>query len=489
MNRIELLNEVLQTVPMAAALLDRDLRYLAHNPAWLTLHGEPAAHVVIGRSHPAVFPDLASAWGDTATRCLAGQLVEPCVFEWFDRAEGRRNHLRWTMRPWRDAEQAIVGLLVYGENITEQHKTEQRLAERESLIRDLFEQSPIGLNLCRMDGLWLESNPAFLGLIGYTQAEADGGLTYWQLTPRSYDVEEEVQLEELRTHRRYGPYEKEFIRKDGRRVPVRLHGFVVRREGVEYIWSLIEDLTAQRALEASLEEERLKAIQASKLAALGEMAASFAHEINNPLAIIDAFAFGLESAIARGDGAFIAEAVTAMRDAVARAGKIVHGLRRFARESRGEAITNIQIADVVHDALDLCRARMRTHGVHLDVEVTTAAQIEGHAIELSQVFVNLLNNAFDAASGSDAKWVRVRAADVDDRVEVAIEDSGPGVPPHLATDVFRPFFTTKAVGAGLGLGLGIGRNIVERHAGTLQLESSAPNTRFVVSLPRKVGEP
>ena len=159
----------------------------------------------------------------------------------------------------------------------------------------------MGLNLCTMDGLWLESNQAFCDIIGYTQAEADGGLTYWQLTPRKYDAQEQVQLEKLRTTRRYGPYEKEFIRKDGTLVPVRLNGFVVEREGKPYIWSLIEDLTAQRALEAELEDERLKAIQASKLATVGEMAAGIAHELNNPLGIIDAYAFALEDARARGD--------------------------------------------------------------------------------------------------------------------------------------------------------------------------------------------
>lgn len=483
----EVLREVLRTVPMAAALFDRELRYLAYNDQWLTLHDE-ARGELIGRTHAEAFPVHGDEWGELARRCLRTPAIERHI-TCFERVPGRREHRRWVMAPWRRSGEpaeasAIGGLVIYGECITEQVKIEQRLAERESLVRDLFDKSPVGLNLCRMDGLWIESNPAFLDIIGYSQEEADGGLTYWQLTPRKYDADEAVALEQLQTHRRYGPYEKEFIRKDGRLVPVRLNGFLVAREGVEYIWSLIEDLTAQRELEGRLEQERLKAIQASKLAVLGEMAASIAHEINNPLAIVDAYAFALRDAIAKGDRAFANEALTAMRVAVARAGKIVHGLRKFARTSDGETEA-VRIADLVDEALALCRARIQTHGVALDVEVATTAEVRGAPIELSQVLVNLLANAFDASQVAPSKWIRVRAVDVADAgtVELSVEDSGAGVPAAIADSIFQPFFTTKEVGIGTGLGLSISRSIVERHGGTLTLDRAAPHTRFVVVLP------
>lgn len=483
LDHAQLLAELLRTVPMAAAIFDRDLRYLAHNAAWLSLHGEPPESTLVGLAYDAAFTDISASWRETLTHCVAHGSTERLVSRFLDRGEGRSEHLRWLIAPWHDARGDRAGVIMYGESITEQVRTLERLAERESMIRDLFEHSPIGLNLCRMDGLWLESNPAFLDIIGYSQEEADGGLTYWQLTPRAYDADEATQLEQLRTTRRYGPYEKEFIRKDGRLVPVRLNGFVIAREGVDYIWSLIEDLTAQRALEASLEEERLKAIQTSKLAVLGEMAASLAHEINNPLGIIDAYAYTLRGAIAKHDVAHVDEALAAIRDGVVRAGKIVHGLRKFARQSDRDARDEIRIADVIEDALDLCRARIRTHGVHVDVEVSTTAKVRGHEIELSQVIVNLMNNAFDAAQASDARSISIQAHDLPGLVEIAVEDSGAGVPEHLRDSIFKPFFTTKQVGKGTGLGLSISRNIVEHHGGTLTLDGSTPRTRFVVRLP------
>ena len=209
-----LFDETVRQLPMGVAVFDRDMRYVTVNPGWLDVHGCDDDRQVIGRTHYEVFPEIREEWRETHRRCLAGA-TEQCAADVFVRADGEKEHLRWLIAPWRDESDEIAGIIIYAEGISEQVLTRQRLEERESLIRDLFEESPFGLNLCRMDGLWLQSNPAFLEIIGYSREEADGGLTYWQLTPRKYDADEAVQLEKLRTTRRYGPYEKEFVRKDG----------------------------------------------------------------------------------------------------------------------------------------------------------------------------------------------------------------------------------------------------------------------------------
>lgn len=476
--------EVVRTLPLAAAVFDRDMKYIAHNDSWVTTHGYHDDRELIGRSHYEVFPEIPEAWRDIHRRCLAGA-TERRDLDVFVRADGGEEFLRWVVAPWREADESVGGVVIYAENITEQIQTQRRLGERESLIRDLFERSTVGLNLCTLEGLWLESNPAFLDIIGYSREEADGGLTYWQLTPRKYDADEAAQIESLRTTGRYGPYEKEFIRKDGRPVPVRLNGFLVERNGTQCIWSLIEDLTGQRALEARIEEERLKAIHASKLAMVGEMAAGIAHEINNPLSIIGGYAYTLRGAIARGDTGAVQEALDAITEATERAGKIVHGLRKFSRQSGGDARAEVGVDEVIADALNLCGARVRTRGVSVTRDIRTTARIEADAIEMSQVFVNLLNNAFDAAGPSTEPWIRVTATDGPEPgwVTVLVEDSGPRIPPEVAERIFRPFFTTKKVGEGTGLGLSISRSIVESHGGTLTCDPGAPSTRFVVRLP------
>ena len=128
--------------------------------------------------------------------------------------------------------------------------------ETDKFLLQLFDESPIGLNLCRMnDGVWLASNQAFIDMIGYSNEEADGALTYWDLTPRKYDDQEAVQLQQLEEHGKYGPYEKEFIHKRGHLVPVRLNGFITIVKGERYIWSFIEDITVEKQAQASATDQ------------------------------------------------------------------------------------------------------------------------------------------------------------------------------------------------------------------------------------------
>ncbi|MBX7080387.1 MAG: PAS domain S-box protein [Nannocystaceae bacterium] len=474
--------ELLRHLPIAAAVLDRELRCLAHTPTWPAAHGAPADSDLSGRVHLDVVPALREGWAPLFAACLEGATQSRDVAS-VD-GDGTRRHLRWLVAPWRDAGGQIAGLVVSAEDRTEQEQTRKRLGEHEAAFRDLFASSPLGLNLCRMDGLWLHSNEAFLRIIGYSAAEADGGLTYWQLTPRKYDADEAVQLETLRTTRRYGPYEKEFIRKDGTLVPVRLHGFLIERDGEDLIWSVIEDMTEQRALQRDREEQRLHAIQASKLATLGEMAAGFAHEINNPLGIVELYVATLEDSIDAGDMDAVREAIHGIREAAVRAGQIVRGLSRFSRRSHGERAL-VDTRSLVEEALGLCRPRIAAAGVTVGVDAPRVAVVSGDAIQLSQVLVNLVNNAVDAARDTPQPWVRVRVEREADApfVRIAVEDSGPPLPAGAEERIFEPFFTTKRVGEGTGLGLSVSRTIIDAHDGTLTLDRSADCTRFVVRLP------
>lgn len=355
------------------------------------------------------------------------------------------------------------------------------LLAQERFVRAFFEESSVGLNLCRMDGHWLESNRAFLDIIGYAAHEADDGkLTYWQLTPRKYDALEAEQLARLAATGKYGPYEKEFIRKDGSLVPVRLNGFVIEAGGEKMIWSFIEDLSSQRALET----ERLKAIHGSKLAALGEMAASIAHEINNPLAIISAFAFTLPRSIAAGDQALITEALTEIQQAVERAGAITAGLRRLSRGTAKSAVEPIELKSVITETMGLAAARTRAEGLVLELDLQTTATVQGNGVQLLQVLLNLVNNAVDAVKGAAVRQLAVRARDDGAFALVIVEDTGPGIAPEHAGRLFDRFFTTKEPDEGTGLGLSISRDIVQSMHGTLTWDRAGDRTRFIVRLPR-----
>jgi PAS domain S-box-containing protein len=153
---------------------------------------------------------------------------------------------------------AVTALLVYGlikRYVSEMQKSEESLRESEGYNRNLFDLSPIGLALCRVDGALVDVNEAFAKIIGRT-IEETLRLTYWDITPEKYADQEAQQLESLRTTGRYGPYEKAYKHKDGHFVPVRLKGRIIKRDGEDFIWSSVEDITERKKAELDLEKHR-----------------------------------------------------------------------------------------------------------------------------------------------------------------------------------------------------------------------------------------
>src|SRR5262249_54178985 len=134
----------------------------------------------------------------------------------------------------------------------------------------------------------------------------------------------------------------------------------------------------------------------------------------------------------------------------------------------------------------LCSERLRRNSIQLKIQHGSPnLKIECRSTEISQVLLNLLNNALDAVQPLDQKWISIDVADAGNDVEIAVTDSGPGIPAHLRDKIAQPFFTTKEIGKGTGLGLSISRGIAEAHHGGLFLDPVCANTRFIVCLPKR----
>ncbi len=268
----------------------------------------------------------------------------------------------------------------------------------------------------------------------------------------------------------------------GRPIPVLLSGAVLRDDGGHVTGAVysLRDMRQRRALLAKL-------VTTSKLAALGEMAGGIAHEINTPLTVIQGRAHQIRLLVEEGapDPGLLVDFAGKIEATARRIGRIVHGLRAFARQADHDPIEAASAATIVADTLDLCRERFRSHGVALRQAVADESlRLLCRPTQLSQVLLNLLSNAFDAVEGAAEKWVALEVRADGDRVELAVEDSGPGVPAALREQLFQPFFTTKPVGRGTGLGLSIALGIVQDQGGTLVLDERSAHTRFVVSLRR-----
>jgi signal transduction histidine kinase len=261
----------------------------------------------------------------------------------------------------------------------------------------------------------------------------------------------------------------------------------VSRENARVERALRLDIAARERAERELAESRQSAINAAKMAALGEMSASVAHEVNNPLSAILLRSQRLDM-LARTDSVDAAAVRKTAHDidrTVDRIRRIVDALRAFARQGDDDPLRPELLAPIVGDTVELCQHRFHQHGVELTVDpIPDALQVLGRGTQIAQVLLNLLSNAYDAVENQEERWVRITVEARESEVQIAVLDSGPGVPREIVDRIMEPFYTTKGIGRGTGLGLSLSEGIAAAHGGRLELDAGARPTRFVLTLKR-----
>jgi C4-dicarboxylate-specific signal transduction histidine kinase len=232
--------------------------------------------------------------------------------------------------------------------------------------------------------------------------------------------------------------------------------------------------------------QRQKLEYAAKMKALGEMAGGVAHEINNPLAIIQLNAEQLSNSLQRKnlDAGLLGKNAEMIIKTTERIAKIIRGLKFFARDNTHEAFIKVSLKDLFDDTLGLCGERLKSRGVEMRViPIKEKIEFEGQPVHLSQVLINLISNAFDAVQSSQEKWIALAHKIEGGDLIISVMDSGPGIPEAIRDRIMQPFFTTKEVGKGTGLGLSISQGIMKAHQGDLFLDVSSRHTCFVLRLP------
>jgi len=247
------------------------------------------------------------------------------------------------------------------------------------------------------------------------------------------------------------------------------------------------DIHQEKLLELEAEGHRAKSQNSSKFAALGEMASGIAHEINNPLTIIIGKSALLKRQIEQGayEPEKVMTGLTQIETTGNRIAKIIKGLRSFSRNSEHDPMEDISVSQLIQDTLEICSERFKIHSVKVSLEFDSNADARIHArpAQLGQVFLNLLNNSFDAITALDEKWIQIKVERNQSRVLIRFTDSGEGISKAIRDKVMQPFFTTKEVGKGTGLGLSISKGIIEEHKGSLQYNEASSRTQFVIDLP------
>lgn len=267
----------------------------------------------------------------------------------------------------------------------------------------------------------------------------------------------------------------------------RLNGVLLARSR-----ALENEVVARKRLQAELEDRTVEVAQVSYLASLGELSAGISHEIRNPLATI-ALNSQLVSSMLNQDAAFppaLRErcliSLRAMSKNVERIKRILDALKQLSWTSRGHEKADVSLREMIEAVATLAGERLRSLNVELRLEIPPGPHIvRGSDTALSQIVINLVNNACDAVSSLEERWIEVKLESTPLEVKVSVTDSGNGIPDELADKVMRPFFTTKTPGNGTGLGLSLSRRFAEANGGTLTLLRSSPKTCFVLSLPKQ----
>lgn len=256
---------------------------------------------------------------------------------------------------------------------------------------------------------------------------------------------------------------------------------------VEGFYVLVNDITPLKEIEMEKNKLLEKLIQSSKMIALGEMAGGIAHEINNPLSIIRmnaTFANDLLDDYDM-DRRKLQDFVKTILSTSQRIEKIITGLQFFSQERPNDPLVSSSIESIIEDTVHFCLEKMKARKISfLYTKMNKDIRIECRPIQISQVLLNLLNNAVDAVENCESKWISLIVRDRQNSVEISLSDSGGGILDEDKARVMQPFFTTKDVGKGTGLGLSISKGIVENHKGTIYFDLSARNTTIVVRLPK-----
>ena len=447
---------------------DLEGRYVAMNAAGARALGLRVDQV-IGKTDDELFlPETAAQWREEDLGIM--QTRQSISLEEEVSLGGMLTWLHTVKAPWLDASGQVIGIIGVSRDITRRKTAEQALRTIESRFRKLFASDLLGIHIPDRFGAITEANDEFLRITGYTRADLEAGLVRWDtMTPAEYAALDKAHIAEAAERGSCTPYEKEYVRKDGSRVPI-MCGYTLLEGSEDQYIAFVQDLTALRKSEEALR-------QAEKLATASRFAASMAHEINNPLAAVTNLIY-----LALSDGTLNPETRELLESAdqeLARVSRVVSQTLRFHKQLTAPVLADL--AEIMESVFSLFISRMVHQEVTIVREFETGLWLYCFHNDLRHAFANLIGNALDASSRASRIRVRVRKGYrwcelSQPGIIVTVADSGHGIPPAMRERLFEPFLTTKEE-TGTGLGLWATQSIVRKHHGQIWVRTATDAQR------------
>jgi PAS domain S-box-containing protein len=375
---------------------------------------------------------------------------------------------------------------MYFRDLTDRIDIERQLRKANSFLNNIIQSSVDGIVVVDTSGNVLIFNEGAERILGYKAQEVIG---YPEVFRQFYDPETAREVMRRMRSNEYGPPGKlntsriTFVGKDGEEVPVNFSAAIIK-EGAREIGSvgIFSDLREHERLRGELEEAQRQVVQAAKIASLGRLAAGVAHEINNPLAGILIYADMLMKEV--DDTPSLRQDLEEIINQTLRCKEIVTRLLEFSRQSLGERCL-FDVNELIHQSAKLLRHQALFHDIELILNLQTdLPQMLGDPGEIQQIFTNLMLNAADAMEGKGRLTISSLCDQQSDQIVLKFADTGPGVLQENFDKIFEPFFTTKLPGEGTGLGLSLVYGVIQRHGGTIEVESpQGGGAVFLIRLP------
>lgn len=380
--------------------------------------------------------------------------------------------LYWRLREKRFHEQRAARLEL-------ERRVEERtrdLEEAHAFRKAMEDSLLVGMRARDPEGAIIYVNPALCAMVGYSAQELLGRrppYPYWHPD----ELEKQARDSEDALHGRAAPhgFESRIRHKDGHDVVTMVYTApLVDAQGVHRGWmSSVVDITAQKQAEARQRDQELRLQRSARLASVGEMASTLAHELNQPLMALSNFAVAARALAAQGPSDILAGALDEIVGQTRRASEIVKRVRAFINPQRAQ-YEMLTMESVIGHAATLLQPELQRQGASLRLVLDGAGvPVRGDRVLLEQVLVNLIQNALQAVQDQprQRRGIELACRHEAQALRVSVADHGPGIAPDQLEQVFAPFFTTKS--DGLGLGLSICRTVVEAHGGCMAVDNRA----------------
>ncbi|MDQ4136677.1 MAG: PAS domain S-box protein [Pseudomonadota bacterium] len=458
-------------------MLDRDGRITSWNAGAERITGWTADEIV-GRPFSVFYPEDGIAAGrperELALAREVGRYEEQGLRL---RKDGSAFMAHVTLTPLRDATGELKGFAKVTRDITERVAADEALRASEAHLRSILETVPDAMIVIDEQGRIQSFSATAERLFGYAGEEVLGH-NISILMPEPYRSQHDGYMARYLTtgERRIIGIGRVVVgqRKDESTFPMELAVGEMRSNDRRYFTGFVRDLTERQKTETRLQELQSELVHMSRFTALGEMASTLAHEINQPLTAITNYLKGCRRILERIEGEqvpMLREAVNQAAEQALRAGQVIRHLREFV--SRGESERHIEsLPKLVQEASALALVGAKEKGVRVSFRFDPDAPLVlADRIQIQQVLLNLIRNAIEAMQDVSRREliVATRALADDGQVEISVEDTGPGLAPEVAAQLFQPFVTTKK--HGMGVGLSICRTIVESHGGRIAAEA------------------